>query len=218
MLELGEVLGASKRNFIIVAHRARSDHLIQLNDLCGASGRWDGIARSMNAALHLSHDMRRDTSVHILLLGPDDPPKLLTLNGEKVRYLNPDERASSALMRKCLKDHLGVEAGSMAAPSPGVTLARVDLEGLLSALPGPLVELREDGDEPGSVIEGVIGSEQIFFLLSDDLDLTGEESETVSKRLARRMSLGHLSLHSNMAITIVHYLIDKKEAGARSHL
>ncbi|MBN1540398.1 MAG: tRNA (pseudouridine(54)-N(1))-methyltransferase TrmY, partial [Candidatus Thermoplasmatota archaeon] len=95
-----EVLSVSKRNYLMIAHRARSDDNIHLNDLCGASGRWDGVVRAITSALFLSHSMRRDTAVHILLLGPDDPPKLLSVQGESVRYLNPDERASAALMKK----------------------------------------------------------------------------------------------------------------------
>jgi len=136
---LRSVLNASRRNFTIIAHRARSDGNIHLNDLCGASGRWDGISRAITASLFLSHDMRRDTSVHILLLGPDDPPKLLSLNGSDIRYLNPDERASSALMKKCLKWELGHKNGMQIYPSPGIILTRADLADVIHSMSGNIV-------------------------------------------------------------------------------
>jgi tRNA (pseudouridine54-N1)-methyltransferase len=215
MSVLQGVLASSKRNFIIIAHRARSDDRISLNDLCGASGRWDGVARSINAALHLSHGMRRDTSIHILLLGPEDQPKLLTVNGESVRYLNPDERASSALMKKCLKSPLGKETGSISFPSPGITLTRIDLDGLLSSLPGPLIELHEDGNEADPVIDWLLEHDHLFFLLSDDMDLTDGEVSAVRSHSVGRIRLGPSVLHSNMAITVVHYILDLKTEPAR---
>ncbi len=218
MPDLHEVLRSARRNFIVVAHRARSDQGIHLNDLCGASGRWDGIARSINAALHLSHDMRRDTSIHVLLLGPDDPPKLLSVIGERVKYLNPDERASSALMKKCLKDPLEKEIGSVREPSPGITLSRIDLDGLLSSLPGPLIELHEDGEEAGPVMDSIREIGNLFFILSDDMDLTEEESRIVSRRCGHRITLGPRVLHSNMAITIVHYILDMMEISGRTQM
>ena len=136
MAILKEIMSSSKRNFIVVAHRARSDGEIHINDLCGASGRWDGVARSITSALFLSHDMRRDTSIHILLMGPDDPPKLLSIDGSSVKYLNPDERACSALMKKCLKERLPEIMGSVIRPSPGISISRASLDEVLKSVLG----------------------------------------------------------------------------------
>jgi tRNA (pseudouridine54-N1)-methyltransferase len=212
MSDLEGVLGRSKRNFIVVAHRARSDGNIYLNDLCGASGRWDAVARSITAALFLSHDMRRDTSIHILLLGPDDPPKLLSIDGRDVKYLNPDERASAALMKKCLKEHLPKETGSMKRPSPGITITRADLADVLNSIRGPLIFLHEEG----GYIEGPsslpIDEDHITFLLSDDMDLTEEETQRIEGRSDRTVSFGRKVLHTHMAIVVVHYLLDLQDS------
>lgn len=205
-------LFSSSRNFIIIAHRARSDGEIFLNDLCGASGRWDGIARCITAALFLSHEMRRDTSVHILLLGPGDPPKLLSVNGLEVKYLNPDERASSALMKKCLGEPLGKEIGASIKPSPGISLTRIDLEGLLKVLRDSILVLDENGDDIGSISGSLPGKEKntgAVLLLSDDQDLTKEEMKMIDAAGAGRFSLGPRVLHSYQAIIIVHNILDR---------
>ncbi len=208
MPDLQHVLSASRRNFVIVAHRARSDGEIYLNDLCGASGRWDGVSRSITSSLFLSHDMRRDTSVHILLLGPADPPKLLSVNGEKVKYLNPDERASSALMKKCLKEPLGKGPGASISPSPGITLTRVGLDGFLDSISGPLILLDEDGDQPGELFRTLSHEERFYFLLSDDMDLTEEEKDLIKNKEHCKIKLGPRVLHSQMAVSIAHFLLD----------
>ncbi|MEA3559740.1 MAG: hypothetical protein U9R75_10855 [Candidatus Thermoplasmatota archaeon] len=207
---LRSVLNRSRRNLTVIAHRARSDGNIQLKDLCGASGRWDGISRLITASLFLSHDMRRDTSVHVLLLGPDDPPKLLTVSGKDVCHLNPDERASSALMRKCLKCELGSKHGMQINPSPGIILTRADLRDVMCSMSGQVIMMdvngqsfdpkgffRENGDEGGS-----------HFILSDDRDLEPKEVELIRKRSDISMNVGKVELHSNQVITIIHFLLD----------
>ena len=208
MSAIKEIMGSSKRNFIVLAHRARSDGEIHLNDLCGASGRWDGIARSITSSLFLSHDMRRDTSIHILLLGPDDPPKLLSIDGSQVKYLNPDERACAALMKKCLKECLSGQAGTSIRPSPGISITRVSLEEVLKSIEGPLINLHEDGMVIKDANDLPLGGDNITFLLSDDMNLTEEEALEVVERSDLTLSIGPKVLHTHMAIIVVHHLLD----------
>ncbi|MFW3145642.1 MAG: tRNA (pseudouridine(54)-N(1))-methyltransferase TrmY [Thermoplasmatota archaeon] len=208
---LADLFG-SRRNFIVIAHRARSDGKIFLNDLCGASGRWDGIARCITGALFLSHDMRRDTSFHALLLGPEDPPKLLTVSGSAVKYLNPDERASSALMKKCLGEPLEKEMGAWIEPSPGITITRIDLEGIMDVLGSSIVVLDEKGRDMEALLEDLPGSWSgpgPIFLLSDDQDPTEDERALIDGTAAGMFSVGPRVLHSYQTIIIIHSLLDR---------
>ncbi|MFO8051061.1 MAG: hypothetical protein R6V01_05110 [Thermoplasmatota archaeon] len=209
--DLSGTLNDSARNFTMVAHRARSDSGIALNDLCGASGRWDGVARSITSSLFLSHDLRRDTSVHVLLLGPDDPPKLMSVNGRDVKYLNPDERASSALMRKCLGPDLPSRMGSRLEPSPGITLTRADLASLLRSMDGSSFLLDESGEtisKDGSPV--LCERAPLHFILSDDQDLTEDERSLIDEHVDGTISLCEKVLHTNQAITVLHYLLDQE--------
>ena len=212
MPSLEDVLSISKRNFLMIAHRARSDGKIHLNDLCGISGRWDGVARSITSALFLSHDMRRDTSIHILLLGPEDPPKLLSLNGAFIKYLNPDERASSALMKKCLKEELPPTHGSMIRPSPGVTITRSSLEEIINTLTGPIYYLHENGIPAEQQLGSFSGGKPINFILSDDMDLEENEESIIGEESTKTISLGPVILHTHMAIVVIHHLLDMAES------
>ena len=80
------------RTFVIVGHKAVTTPKFSLNDLPGGAGRMDILARCINASLFLSHDLRRDVDAYVVLLGEPNPPITIRFNGEKVRYLSPDER------------------------------------------------------------------------------------------------------------------------------
>ena len=62
----GEIL---QRRFAIIGHLAPSSGKLNLNDLAGGSGRMDVLVRVVNAALFVSHGIRRDTHVTLLLCG-----------------------------------------------------------------------------------------------------------------------------------------------------
>lgn len=55
------------------------------------------ICSCIRAALFLSHDIRRDVRVHLVLLGER---KEVVISGESVRYLSPDERSLCMLLVK----------------------------------------------------------------------------------------------------------------------
>lgn len=54
-------------DFIILAHKAHTRPVFKLNDL--TSGRMDILCRCVNSALFLSHDLRRDVNIHLVLMG-----------------------------------------------------------------------------------------------------------------------------------------------------
>jgi tRNA (pseudouridine54-N1)-methyltransferase len=86
----------------VVGHRAQSSGDFSLNDLPGGAGRMDLLCRAVSSSLFLSHGMRRDVEVTLILLGPPEPPVTVMVSGEKVRYLNPDERSAGSLLKKAL--------------------------------------------------------------------------------------------------------------------
>ena len=83
-----------RRAFVVVLHRANTDGDFKLEDLPGSGGRVDIFCRVLNAALLLSHGIRKDTLVYGVLLGPPSPPVSIKVLGDSVKYLNPDERST----------------------------------------------------------------------------------------------------------------------------
>lgn len=206
------ILNSSTRNFIMVAHRARTDTEFNLNDLCGSAGRLDGVLRCINSALFLSHGMRRDTSIHVIILGPEDPPKVLTVEGRSVRYLNPDERSTAALVRNALGVPISSEVGSIKRSSPGIHITRGGLELVLSHLRGDLYLLDEGGTDISGLLEAsslVKNDIPTHFILSDDMDLTENERSSIMERAVALLSVSPSVLHADHAITVLHNFLDR---------
>ena len=89
------------RNFVIVGHKATTNPNFSLEDIPGTSGRLDILCRSVTAAFVISHCIRKDVCVYLVLLG-GDVAKTIRLQGETLRHLNPDERTTAALLKKAL--------------------------------------------------------------------------------------------------------------------
>jgi len=190
------------RQFVIVGHDAPTTPDFSLDDLAGAAGRLDVLCRCVSAAFFLSHDIREDVRVH-LVLGDE---YTITVDGGTVRRLNPDERSTAALLRKALAEreeaigHIPVET------SPGVSLTRRGFAGTLDdvAGDGTVIQLHEDGDP---VVDAEPPTDPVF-VLSDHRDFTDEEAAVLADTVDRRVALGPHPLHANHAITVAHNFLD----------
>ncbi|HUK93127.1 MAG TPA: tRNA (pseudouridine(54)-N(1))-methyltransferase TrmY [Methanomicrobiales archaeon] len=189
------------RTFAVVGHLAPTGGGFTLDDLPGSAGRMDILCRCVNAALSVSHGIRRDAGIHLILLGPPSPPKDVLLQGSAVRSLSPDERSTAALLRKALVLPVGE---SFRESSPGILVRRGGLAGLLAE--GGYSVLSEDGQDMRTIPELPGG-----FLLSDHLDFPPEEAEILAG--LTRISVGPRVLHADHAITVLQNELDRREAG-----
>ena len=189
------------KDFIIIGHKAVTTPF-SLNDLPGAAGRMDILCRCVNAALFLSHDLRRDVRVFLVLKG-EPQSKIVCFDGSKVRYLSPDERSAASLIKKALEK----EAKEFWTEStPGVSVRKGDLDILLALLNKKITYLREDGED-------VRGRkfDQPLFVLGDHMGLTDEEEELIERYGNEKVSVGPISLHADHCIVLLHNEIDRKE-------
>lgn len=188
------------RGFIVVGHRAKTSDDFTLNDLPGSGGRMDILCRCVNSAFFLSHDLRRDVVLYLVLLGEPDPPKLIRFEGDRLRYLNPDERSAGSLINKAL----AIPAGDRWREStPGVWIRRGGLESLIEEVGGGLMLLDDEGED----IRGLGLDEDWCWVLSDHLDLTPEEMDLLSG--ASRVSVGPKVLHVDHCIILVNNELDR---------
>jgi len=199
----------ARRNFIVLSHRARTAPDFTLNDLCGAAGRWDVLARCIGSALLISHGIREDSAVHLLLSGEPDPPKTVSVLGSRVRYLNPDERSTAALMKKALE--MSISDGPIES-TPGIYVSRMDLSGLIDLLKGKIVLLDEGGIDIMCVPDWPMGAPLNFFL-SDDREFSDEEKSAIEGVSDMTLSVGPVVLQSQQAIDAVHNHLDRYERG-----
>ncbi len=211
------------RNFIIVGHRAVTDSKFSLNDLPSSGGRMDIIARCISAAFLISHGMRKDIEAAVVLLGPGDPPKTVRFIGSELKYLNPDERSTSALVRNAIVKHSVVRPepnyeqpeSSDAMPneiesSPGVYISGNGLPALLDhySAKSTLVYLKESAaDISKTKIATTNGN--LTFVLSDDKDFTTDEEKLIKEYSQAEVSIGPEIIHTDHCIILVHNFLDR---------
>lgn len=192
------------KSFIIIGHKAVTVPF-SLNDLPGAAGRMDILCRCVNAALFLSHDLRRDVCVYLILKGGTQP-KLIRFEGSEVKYLSPDERSAASLIKKALEKNA---QDFWTESTPGVSIRKGDFGDLLRELNKKVIYLREDGEDiRGKKFEV---SEELLFVLGDHMGLTAEEEKIIEGCEHETVSMGPLSLHADHCIVLLHNEMDRAE-------
>ncbi|WP_256288757.1 tRNA (pseudouridine(54)-N(1))-methyltransferase TrmY [Halobellus inordinatus] len=190
------------RQFLIVGHDAPTTPGFSLDDLAGGAGRLDVLCRCVNSAFFLSHSIRDDVRVH-LVLGDEFTVRF---EGSDLHRLNPDERSTAALIRTAL-EHREDAIGHMPAEStPGVSIRQMGFEATLEDVAGDatVVELHEDGD-PVADVEPPTNP---LFVLSDHHDFTEREASLLADAADERVRLGPEVLHADHAITVAHNYLD----------
>jgi len=162
----------------------------------------DLLLTAANAALLVSHDLRRDSEATLVFLGSPDPPRTIRLDGARLQSLSPDLRTNAGLIRKALAHGARLERQT----SPGVFASRRGVADVIAEISGPLIHLREDGKD----IRGVEIPRDVAFILSDSVELTGEEEAVVAKRRVAVCSVGPMSLHTGDAIAVVQNEMDRR--------
>jgi tRNA (pseudouridine54-N1)-methyltransferase len=192
------------RRFVVIGHRAITSGDFKLDDLAGGTGRLDVLLRCINSTFFLSHDIRRDAEITIILQGAPNPPKSIRLVGSELKYLNPDERSTAALVRNALIQKVAFEERS----SPGIYISNRKYQDVLTNIPEgeQIVYLKEDGQG----VRDFDFEENVTFVLGDDQDLTPEEEEALLAYNPQVISLGPRSYHADHCISIVNNELDRR--------
>jgi tRNA (pseudouridine54-N1)-methyltransferase len=185
-------------SFVVVGQKVGTDGKFSLNDLTGSTGRLDVLLRCINSAFMLSNDIRRNVDLYLVLMGEPDPPKALHFCGNELKYLNPDERSTAALVKNALMKKTGSE---WTKSTPGISVAKKDMAGILAELENRrIIYLKEEGAN----ISEVELKENDVFVLGGKEDLSAEEEALIQAwPQTKKISLGPRSLHADHCITAV---------------
>ena len=194
------------RSFIIVGHKATTFPDFSLEDIPGTSGRIDILCRCINAAFMLSHGIRKDVNVYLVLLG-GEPTKVLWLKGDELKHLNPDERTTAALLKKALAI---VAAPEWTKSTPGILVCIGGIsEALQALLDAKLFYLRENGADIRS-INSSSNLDNVAFILGDHTGMTSDEECLISQTGAETISVGPTSLHADHCIVLINNELDRR--------
>ncbi|MFB6121109.1 MAG: tRNA (pseudouridine(54)-N(1))-methyltransferase TrmY [Halobacteriaceae archaeon] len=190
------------RQFVVVGHEAPVVPDFSLDNLAGGAGRLDLLCRCVGAGLFLSHGIRDDARVHLVL----QDARTVTFDGADLRNARPDERTLAGLVRSALdaaEDAVGHRA---VESSPGVTVSKRGLKPTLEdvARRRTVVHLHEDGDP----LPATDPPADPVFVLSDHRDFTDDEMALLDDAGDRRVSLGPKAIHADHATAVAHNYLD----------
>jgi tRNA (pseudouridine54-N1)-methyltransferase len=189
------------RIFIVLGHRAATDPGFTLDDLPGSAGRMDILCRCVNSSFFLSHDLRRDTELYLVL----QDKITLRFVGRRLRHLNPDERSTAALIQKALKAHERLQGDEEIESTPGIFVSRRGLGEVLEEAEGKVEQLILLHEEGSPLREAELAPD-VGFVLSDHLEFLPAELELMAD--LPRLSLGPKVLHADHCIIIAHNELD----------
>jgi tRNA (pseudouridine54-N1)-methyltransferase len=194
------------RRFVLIGQTALGSSDFSLEDLPSSSGRLDVLLRALRAGLLVSHGLRRDVLVYLVLRGGGSVPRLLRVDGRSAKFLRPDERSLATLVRKTLA----------AAPSPckkfvelrpGLEVRDGDLTDVLGETQGaPCFVLDEGGAD---LRAHAPRSDDAWFFIGDHLGFDVVSSALLERHGCQRVSVGPVSLHSDDVVTLVHNELDR---------
>jgi tRNA (pseudouridine54-N1)-methyltransferase len=194
------------RRFVVVSLTAPTNGDFSLEDLPGSAGRIDILCRCAGAALLVSHGIRKDSEIHLIILTDRANPRTISIHGDRVRSLNPDERTTASLLRIALSSRNEMET------SPGVVIRNMGLPGLLDELKATrLYLLDETGEDARNALASIRRDDDATFVLGARDDVPQDLRELCITRGAKPISISPLSLQSEQCITIVHNSLDRLE-------
>lgn len=192
------------RQFIVLGHSASTTPDFTLKDIPGSAGRMDVLCRCINSAFFLSHGLRENVRVHLVL----QDTYTVRIEGREVQYLNPDEYSTGALIQKALEKAQVTDTSDEQRCTPGIYIQEQGFEQLLEKLAEhhSVVQLHEDGAPIGDIELPEHG----VYVLSDHEDFTSEEASLLEEYTDQRICVGPNVLHADHTITILQNTLDRQ--------
>jgi len=187
------------RTFVLYARKARTDNKFKLDDLINA-GRMDLICRCISSALWLSHKVREDVRMFVVLNGPSKPPVTICFQGSELSKVYVDERTNAAWIKNILSMKFGKEWLEV----EGTKVSRKSFQEVLSELKGKNYVLHEKGE----FIESIKIDKNPIFVFGDQVGLPDKE-EKFALRNGEKISLGKNVYLASSCISIINWICDK---------
>lgn len=196
------------RRFIVVGQKAKSSGDFLLADIPSTSGRLDVLLRALRASLLVSHGVRRDSCVYLVLLGEPEQARVVRFNGAAARYLRPDERSLATTLKKALA--LPCESSEFTAARPGIDVALGGVEVLRAELTHAALYLLELGAPDLRACS--FDAPDVAFVLGDHLGLTEQTRDFFLQLGARPVGVGPTELYTEDTIAVVSNELDRQRS------
>jgi tRNA (pseudouridine54-N1)-methyltransferase len=193
----------------VVGRTASASGDFSTEDLPSSGGRIDILLRSVRAALLVSHGVRRNVLVYLVLRGSDRGPRVLRISGRDAQFLRPDERSLAHLVKKALSVPTTPGDGFVEV-RPGVSVVEGDVEAVLADAPDAApYHLAEEGAD---IRHEPLDAPDALFFLGDHLGLDDATRARLEALRCRVVAVGPVSLHTDDVVTLVTNELDRRDA------
>ena len=201
------------RRFVIIGQKATASPEFSLIDIAGTSGRLDILLRCLRSALLVSHGLRRDTVVYLVLLGGELAPRVLRVDGQHVRFIRPDERMLAILVQKALaRMPPDAELGVWNEIRPGLAVARGGLETVLADLGAKAPQAYVLEENARDLRDAALAFEDVVVFVGDHHGFDEATRARLEALGAIAIGVGPVSIHADDAITVVCNEMDRLKA------
>ncbi len=178
-----------------------------LNDLPSSSKRLDMVARCIIASLWLSHRLREEAEIYIVLNGPPKPPVTLLFDAN-IKRVSPDERSIALWIKKALDRVASCRNKEWVELNNGIKVSKKSFQDVLKEL---LKETRNVYilHEKGRFIGNMEIKPNPVFILGDHEGIPKKE-ESFALRYGEKVSLGRKSYLASNCIAVINWLCDVK--------
>jgi tRNA (pseudouridine54-N1)-methyltransferase len=167
----------------------------------------DILLRCVRASLLVSHGLRQDVILYLVLLGGENAPVTIRFTGGDLRHLNPDERTTASLVQHALSTST---TGPVWQPaSPGVDVAAAGLEDLRSEFEGSVLYMLDGIGQ--DVRDTDVPPRHATFFLGDHLGFTKDERALLEDWGVLKLSVGPVILQADDVITLIHNEWDRRK-------
>jgi len=198
------------RRFVVIGRDAVASEDFLLDDLAASSGRLDVGLRCIRAALLVSHGVRRDAIVYLVLGGGPLAPRALRVRGADARFLRPDERSLAVLAKKVLATRNDEPGGRFVDVRPGIALARGGLRPVLADLGSATLYVLEPHAPDIRAATDLHHADAAFFL-GDPGGFDDATRAHLTAMGARPLCVGPVGVHAEDAVAVVSNEIDRRE-------
>ena len=190
------------RTFVLFARKARTDSNFNMEDLPSSGGRMDLVARCITASLWLSHAIRPDSRIYVVLNGPPSPPVTVMFDGSAIRKVSTDERTTALWIKKALSEEFGKDWHEF---RPGIHVSRKSFQEVIAELKDlPIYVLHERGEN----INKVKLKKDPVFVLGDHLGIP-KKDESFAMRYGEKIGLGKQVYLASSCISILNWFCDQ---------
>ncbi len=186
------------REFIYYSSKARTSGNFDLDDLMKA-GRMDIVCNVIIACFFLSHKIREDVHLHLILCGPPCPPRHLEFVSNKEMPISKKDVAGliKRMLYKCRE-------GRRTEVFPGCFIEKKGFIQLANELEGEgkkILILDKNGEDVRET-----GLDNAVFVIGDQEGLPKKET----KRFTERISIGKETYFASQTITIIQNELDRR--------